>query len=91
MKLMNTDMLINQYKAQVISNIRHIHSVTHVKTHKLSQTCKKVVTISLSSSRQLSACNPSCCENTGTTCYHKIDDGRRLATHFCKKSNIICR
>jgi hypothetical protein len=47
------------------------HSPTHVKTHKLLQVCKQVVTNLFTSCQQVvvALLVPSCCNKFGTSCY----------------------
>ena len=47
---------------------------THVKTRKLLQICKQVVTRLLSSRYQdvFALLVPSCCDKSGTSCYHLV-------------------
>jgi hypothetical protein len=60
---------------------------THVKTRKLLQICKQVVT-------RLLCVRPSCCAKSGTSCYHLVTNNtklmmvNRLATSCSSKINI---
>jgi hypothetical protein len=49
-------------------------SCTHVKTHKLLQVCKQVVTNLFTSCQQVvfALLDPSCCNKFGTSCYQLV-------------------
>ena len=51
-----------------------IHTYTHIKTRKLLQICKQVVTRLLSSRYQdvSTLLVPSCCDKSGTSCYRLV-------------------
>ena len=54
--------------------ILSIGCCTHVKTRKLLQICKQVVTRLLSNRYQdmFALLVPSCCDKSGTSCYHLV-------------------
>ena len=56
------------------SKIRYDNLYTHIKTCKLLQICKQVVTRLLSSRYQdvFALLVPSCCDKSGTSCYHLV-------------------
>jgi hypothetical protein len=64
-------------RTQLVDNTtmcEHNYVCTHIKSRKLLQICKQVVTRLLSSRYQdvFALLVPSCCDKSGTSCYHLV-------------------
>jgi hypothetical protein len=64
-------------RTQLVDNTtmcEHNYVYTHIKSRKLLQICKQVVTRLLSSRYQdvFALLVPSCCDKSGTSCYHLV-------------------
>ena len=64
--------LVDGLLADLLQDVRflRLYYITHVKTHKLLQVCKQVVTNLFTSCRQVvfALFVPSCCNKFGTSC-----------------------